>query len=267
MNNQFPVIFVGAGPGDPELMTIKGQKALMNADVVIYTGSLVPEAVLQWTQPNTEKLNSASMTFDQVHQVIVDAWNQGKQVIRLHTGDPSLYGAIFEQMAYLDLHNIPYSVIPGITAAFAASAAMKIEYTLPGITQTLILTRIEGRTPVPETEALSALAQHQTSMAIYLSIHHIDRVSMILKEAYGEDQACAVAYKVSQPEEKIIRTTLAELANTVQQEGITHQALIIVSKVLNIHHDDIIHNISHQSRLYAPDFSHTYRQQQERIEE
>jgi len=180
-----PVLFVGAGPGDPELITVKGQKALMKADVVIYAGSLVPEELLQWTQPETTALSSASMNLEQIISAVVDARSAGKRVVRLHTGDPSLYGAIFEQMAELQKQGVPYKVIPGVTAAFAAAAALGIEYTLPEISQTLILTRMAGRTPVPEKENLASLASHQASMAIYLSISMIDEVAGILAGAYG----------------------------------------------------------------------------------
>ncbi|MBW2569828.1 MAG: cobalt-precorrin-4/precorrin-4 C(11)-methyltransferase, partial [Deltaproteobacteria bacterium] len=155
------VIFAGAGPGDPELITVKGQLALADADLVIYAGSLVPEAVLKWTKPKH---------LEEIIDEIEKAYKKGKHVVRLHTGDPSLYGAIFEQMANLDKKSIPYKVIPGVTAAFAAAAAMGIEYTLPEVSQTLILTRMAGRTPVPENEALESLAGHKASMAIYLSI-------------------------------------------------------------------------------------------------
>ena len=171
-----PVLFVGAGPGDPELITVKGQKALARADLVIYAGSLVPEAVLQWTPASARILNSAGMTLAEIVTEMENAWLEGQQVVRLHTGDPSLYGAIFEQMAELNRQSIPYRVVPGVTAAFAAAAAMGIEYTLPEISQTLIITRMEGRTPVPQSEALASLASHKATMAIYLSIGLIDKV-------------------------------------------------------------------------------------------
>jgi precorrin-4/cobalt-precorrin-4 C11-methyltransferase len=178
MKNQ--VIFVGAGPGDPELITVKGQKALEQADLIIYAGSLVPEAVMKWSGETTEKINSASMHLTEIIDLIAGYVDRGKRVVRLHTGDPALYGAITEQMVALEKKSIPFSVIPGVTAAFAASAAMCMEYTLPEITQTLILTRMEGRTPVPEAEALEKLASHQASMAVYLSITLVDKVEAVL---------------------------------------------------------------------------------------
>jgi len=225
-----PVIFAGEGPGDPELITVKGQRALADADLVIYTGSLVPEAVLKWTKPETKVLNSASMNLEEIVDEIEKAQRYGKRVVRLHTGDPSLYGAIFEQMAELDKKSISYKVIPGVTAAFAAAAAMQIEYTLPEVSQTLILTRMAGRTPVPENEALESLAEHKASMAIYLSISMVDEVARIIEKAYGKDSTCAVVFRVSQPEEKIIFACPEDLPRIVRKENITGQALIIVSR-------------------------------------
>jgi precorrin-4/cobalt-precorrin-4 C11-methyltransferase len=250
------VIFAGAGPGDPELITVKGQRALQAADIVIYAGSLVPEVVLKWTRAGTTLINSASMHLEEIVSAMEDGYTAGKQVLRLHSGDPSLYGAVFEQMAELQKRSIPFAVIPGVTAAFAAAAAMGIEYTLPEISQTLILTRMAGRTPVPESEALAALAAHKTSMAIYLSMSLVDEVAEILKNAYGEKAACAVAYRVSQPEEKIIFTRLSELVKRVQEEKITRQALIIVGRVLEARAG----GIARGSKLYDKDFTHGYRE-------
>ncbi|MBW1940412.1 MAG: precorrin-4 C(11)-methyltransferase [Deltaproteobacteria bacterium] len=256
MKTRYPVIFAGAGPGDPELITVKGQRALMEADLVIYAGSLVPEAVLKWAKPETRTLNSASMHLEEIIEKIEKGYNQGNRVVRLHTGDPSLYGAIFEQMEELNKRSISYTIIPGVTAAFAAAASMGIEYTLPEVSQTLILTRMAGRTPVPEAEALESLAAHQTSMAIYLSITLIDKVAEILKKAYGKDSICAVAFRVSQPEEKILFTRLDGLKDLIKKENITHQALIIVGKVLDVRQN----GIKYKSKLYDKDFVHGFRE-------
>jgi precorrin-4/cobalt-precorrin-4 C11-methyltransferase len=250
-----PVLFVGAGPGDPELITVKGQKALMEADLVIYAGSLVPEALLQWTRSDIRTLSSASMHLEEIVAEIQSAHADGQRVVRLHTGDPSLYGAIYEQMSALGKQGIPYKVIPGVTAAFAAAATLGIEYTLPEVSQTLILTRMAGRTPVPEKENLASLARHQASMAIYLSMSAIDEVSKILCEAYGEDSPCAVVYRASQPEEKTILTPLKELAARVAAEKITKTALIIVGKALSVNPDDI----RYKSKLYDKNFKHECR--------
>lgn len=255
-----PVLFVGAGPGDPELITVKGQNALKEADVVIYAGSLVPKKLLKWTKPETTILNSASMHLEEIVAEIETAVAQNKRVVRLHTGDPSLYGAIFEQMAELHRREIPYKIIPGVTAAFAAAAALGIEYTLPEISQTLILTRMAGRTPVPEKEELASLARHQSSMAIYLSISLIEEVADILADAYGDQATCAVVHRASQPNEKMVVTKLKDLAQKVKDERITRQAVIIVSKALEIGHDKIVH----KSKLYDKKFEHGHRKAKKR---
>ncbi len=195
------------------------------------------------------------MHLDEIVSAKAITHHTGKRVVRLHTGDPSLYGAIFEQMAELDKRSIPYTVIPGVTAAFAATAAMGIEFTLPEVTQTLIFTRMAGRTPVPETENLAFLAAHQSSMAIYLSINLVEEVAKVLKKSYGEDAGCAIDYRVSQPEEKIVFARLDELEAVVKREKITHQALIIVGKVLDMSPG----GLTHKSNLYDKEFAHGYR--------
>ena len=250
-----PVLFVGAGPGDPELITVKGQKALAQAELVIYAGSLVPEAVLKWTCSSVRILNSAGMALKEIVTEMENAWLEGQHVVRLHTGDPSLYGAIFEQMAELNRQSIPYRVIPGVTAAFAAAAAMGIEYTLPEVSQTLIITRMGGRTPVPEKEALASLAAHQTTMAIYLSVGMIDNVAEVLQDAYGPSSPCAVVYRASQPEEKIVYTSLSRLVEEVDRAGIHRQAVIIVGRVLDVS----LENLRHKSKLYDAGFAHGFR--------
>jgi len=250
-----PVLFVGAGPGDPELITVKGQKALMAADLVVYAGSLVPEVLLKWMRTGADAVNSASLNLEQIVAAMAAAYAKGKRVVRLHTGDPSLYGAVFEQMVELDKRGIPYRMIPGVTAAFAAAAALGIEYTLPELSQTLILTRMAGRTPVPQRENLAALAGHRASMAIYLSMSMIDDVVRILADAYGEDSACAVVYRASQPEEKIIVAHLKDLAERVKAAKINRQALILVGKALEIDGD----SLKFKSKLYDDKFKHGYR--------
>jgi len=250
-----PVLFVGAGPGDPELITVKGQKALQSADVIVYAGSLVPEALLDWADNKTENYNSAAMNLEEIIDVMAKAYQAGKRVVRLHTGDPSLYGAIFEQMVVLKERSIDYRVIPGVTAAFAAAASLKIEYTIPELSQTLILTRLAGRTPVPEMENLESLAKHQSSMAIYLSMSLIDQVESILKRTYGEQAMCAVAYKVSHPEEQIFHMRVGELSQKVMDLNITKHALIIVGGGLAA----LSSEEGYRSKLYDKNFSHEYR--------
>ncbi len=251
-----PVIFAGAGPGDPDLITVKAKNALEKADLIIYAGSLVPEAVLCWKGSSTKVQSSASMNLEETTLALKECFEKEGRVVRLHTGDPSFYGAIFEQMRELDKLSIPYEVIPGVTAAFAASARMNMEYTLPEVTQTLIMTRISGRTPVPETEALEKLAAHQASMAIYLSIAHVKKVQKIIESHYGSESTCAIAYKVSHPEEKIFYTAANKLTSTCTENNITRHALIIVGKSVeaSFTRHDII-----KSKLYDATFSHGYR--------
>ncbi len=250
------MIFAGAGPGDPDLITIKSMNALKGADLIIFAGSLVPEAVLCWKGKKTETRSSANMDLNQIIDLIKAYHAEGKRIVRLHTGDPSLYGAIFEQMRELEKFNIPYEVIPGVTAAFAAASKMNMEYTLPEVTQTLILTRISGRTRVPESEDLEKLASHQSSMAIYLSIGHVDKVQNILEKYYGSDSLCVIAYKVSHPQEKIIYTKIKKLVKTCEENAITRHALIIVGKSV-----EVSMNLPAvlKSKLYDSTFSHGYR--------
>ncbi len=257
------VIFAGAGPGDPELITVKAQKALKAANLIIYAGSLVPEAVLCWKSEKTETQSSAGMDLNTIIEIIKTYHAENKKIVRLHTGDPSLYGAIFEQIRELEKSDIPCEVIPGVTAAFAASAAMNMEYTLPEITQTLILTRMSGRTPVPESEDLEKLAAHKASMAIYLSMGLIQKVQKILEKYYGKDSLCAIAYKVSHPEEKIIYTKTKNLFKTCEENKITRHALVITGKCVEAGAAGgaagyELKNIV-KSKLYDSSFSHGYR--------
>lgn len=247
-----PVLFVGAGPGDPELITVKGQRALAEADLVVYTGSLVPEALLRWTRPAARRVTSADLHLEQVIAELSGGYHAGLRVVRLHTGDPSLYGAVAEQMAELRRRAIPYAVVPGVTAAFAAAAALGIEFTLPEVSQTLILTRMAGRTPVPEAERLEALATHGASMAIYLSVGQAAAMAEALGRAYGPDAPCAVVCRASHPEEKVIRTRLSDLAERVRAEGITRQAVVLVGRALD-------QDEPTRSKLYDKEFSHGYR--------
>ncbi len=249
--NQNPIIFCGAGPGDPELITVKGQKALEAAQLVVYAGSLVPSQLLAWA-PGARTVDSSGLTLEQIVDLMADAHAKGRRIVRLHTGDPSLYGAIAEQIRALEARNIPCTIIPGVTAAFAAAAALGLEYTIPELCQSLILTRAAGRTPVPQAEALEKLAAHKASMAIYLSAGLKDKVAEILKQSYGPDAPCAVVYRASWPDERIIRTTCARLADQITKAGITRHALIVVSPALGRIEDK-------KSRLYARSFSHGFR--------
>ena len=246
------VHFVGAGPGAPDLITLRGAALLERADQVIYAGSLVNPALLARCKAGCRILNSAAMTLEQVIAAMAEAEAQGRTTVRLHTGDPSLYGAIREQMAALDKRAIPYDVTPGVSSFCAAAASLNAEYTLPGLSQTLILTRMAGRTPVPERERLEELAKHGASMALFLSAGMLREVqAALLQGAYTENTPAAIVYKASWPEEKALRCTVGTLAETAQEAGITKTALILVGDFLNGDYA--------RSRLYAPDFTTGYR--------
>jgi precorrin-4/cobalt-precorrin-4 C11-methyltransferase len=255
MTERHPVIFVGAGPGDPELITVKGQKALAGADLVLYAGSLVSPAVLGWANPGAELVDTAKLDLAEICVRIIAGHRDGRRVVRVHSGDPSLYGAIQEQLEVLERENIPCRVIPGVTAAFAAAAALAQELTLPEVTQTVILTRAPGRTPVPEREALGELARHGATMVIYLSIKLIEKVVAELTIAYGPAAPAVVAYRVSWPDQQIIRGTLADIAGKVKQAGIERQALILVGPALAAREG----RLQALSKLYDRTFAHGFR--------
>jgi precorrin-4/cobalt-precorrin-4 C11-methyltransferase len=246
------VYFIGAGPGDVDLITVKGRKLLEQADVVIYAGSLVWDAQLQFCQETCEIFNSANMTLEEIMTIIIEAEQQHKSVVRLHTGDPTIYGAIREQMVYLDQHGIEYEVIPGVSSFTASCAAINREFTLPNVSQTVIVTRLEGRTPVPKDEDLELLATHRCSMAIFLSVQNIEHVVEKLKKGYQRDDVpVAVIYKATWPDQKIITGTLNNIATKVKEAGITKFAQILVG--------DFIEGDFERSQLYHPEFSHGFR--------
>ncbi|MDK2810561.1 MAG: precorrin-4/cobalt-precorrin-4 C11-methyltransferase [Petroclostridium sp.] len=249
------VYFIGAGPGDPELITIKGQRLIKEADVIIYAGSLVNREVLNGAKENVEIYNSAGMTLEEVLEVMRKAEAEDKTVARVHTGDPSIYGAIREQMDALDEMGIRYEVVPGVSSFVAAAAALKKEFTLPGVSQTVILTRLEGRTEVPEGEQLRSLARHGASMAIFLSVGMIDRVVEELLEGYPPDTPAAVVQKASWPDQKIVIGTLKDIAQKVKNENITKTAQIVVG--------DFLGNDYELSKLYDKTFSHEFRSAKE----
>lgn len=247
------VFIVGAGPGDPELITVKGQRLLKKADVIIYAGSLVNPAILNVAKAGAEIFNSASMTLPKVIEKIEEAVQNGKIVVRLHTGDPAIYGAIQEQMDELKKRKIAFEVVPGVSSFLATAAALRQEYTLPDISQTVIVTRNEGRTPVPERESLRSLAAHHATMCIFLSVHMLsDVVKELLAGGYEPETPIAIVHKASWPEQKIVRATLETIADKVKEEQITRTAMIVVGWCLGADYS--------LSRLYAPEFSHMFRQ-------
>lgn len=246
------IYFVGAGPGDVDLITIKGRELLTEADVIIYAGSLVSDEHLKFARDDCEFHNSAKMTLDEVIEVMKKSVEKNKMVVRLHTGDPSIYGAIKEQMDELEKLNIDFEVVPGVSSFVAAAASIKREFTLPDVSQTVILTRIKGRTDVPEKENLVALAKHKASMALFLSVGHIDNVVEQLKEGYGRgDVPIAVVYRASWEDEKVIIGTLDNIASLVKDENIVKQAQILVG--------DFIDSEYSKSKLYDKTFSTEYR--------
>lgn len=255
VTERHPVIFVGAGPGDPELITVKGQKALAAADLVLYAGSLVSPAILTWAAPAAELIDTAALNLDEIIGRIIAGYRAGKRVVRVHSGDPSLYGAIQEQLELLEQEQIPSEVIPGVTAAFAAAAALAQELTLPEVTQTVILTRAAGRTPVPEREALGDLARHGATLVIYLSIKLIDAVVAELTPAYGPETPVVVAYRVSWPDQRFIYGKLSTIAALVKEAGVERQALILVGPALGAREGQL----KAKSKLYDKNFSHGFR--------
>lgn len=245
------VYFIGAGPGDPDLITVKGRDILSKADVVIYAGSLVSKEHLDYCKEGVEVYNSASMTLKEVIKVIEKAHNENKSIVRLHTGDPSIYGAIKEQMDELDKLNICYEVVPGVSSLAAAAASIKKEFTLPGVSQTLILTRVEGRTPVPEKEDLEVLASRGASMALFLSVGMIDKVASKLKKGYGRNVPIAVIQRATWQDEKIVIGTLDDIAKKVKDANITKTAQILVGDFIDCKYD--------KSLLYDEKFTHEFR--------
>ncbi|WP_027628268.1 precorrin-4 C(11)-methyltransferase [Ruminiclostridium cellobioparum] len=246
------VTFVGAGPGAADLITVRGKNLLETADIVIYAGSLVNPGLLKYTRDGCSIFNSAEMTLEQVIEVMETGERQNKNIVRLHTGDPSIYGAIREQMDLLSEKGIEYSVVPGVSSFCGAAAALKAEYTLPEVSQTVILTRMEGRTPVPEKEEISRLAAHQASMVIFLSSSMLERLSdKLLAGGYSPDTPAAIVYKASWADEKIVRTSIDRLSTAAKENNIAKTALILVGHFLGDEYE--------RSKLYDPAFTHEFR--------
>lgn len=247
------IYFVGAGPGAPDLITVRGKKAIDNADIIIYAGSLVNPALLEDAKGSCQCYNSAGMTLEEVISVMSDPFNLGKDIVRLHTGDPCLYGAIREQMDLLDQHGLDYEVIPGVSSFIGAAAALKAEYTLPEVSQTVILTRMEGRTPVPEKEDIAKLAAHGATMVIFLTTTMLGELSKrLIQGGYAPDSPAAIVYKATWPDERVVRTTVAELEQAAEANGIRKMALITVGGFLGKDYE--------RSKLYDPGFTHEFRE-------
>ncbi len=247
------VIFVGAGAGDKELITVKGMKAMETADSIIYAGSLVNPELLTYAKADCKIYNSAKMTLEEVMDTFIANEAQGFTTVRLHTGDPSIYGAIKEQIDLLDKNKIACSVIPGVSSFLGAAASLKAEYTLPSVTQTVILTRMEGRTPVPSNEDISELAKIGASMAIFLSSGMLDKLAeKLLMGAYTPDTPVAIVYKATWSDEKIVRTTIKDMAKQGDEAGISKTALILVGDFLGSDYE--------RSLLYHPEFTHEFRE-------
>nr|WP_302595902.1 cobalt-precorrin-4 methyltransferase [uncultured Cellulosilyticum sp.] len=246
------VHFVGAGPGDKELITLKGYKALSTADIVVYAGSLINKALLDYCKEGCELHDSAYMNLEEITKVFVEGIKAGKEVVRLQTGDFSIYGSIREQVEELAKYDVGYDCIPGVSSFLGAASALGVEYTVPEVSQSVIITRMEGRTPVPALESLESYAQHQTSMVIFLSTQEIEKVvEKLVAGGYPETTPAAVVYKATWEDEKQIRGTLQDIAVKVRAEGINKTALIMVGRFLGKEYN--------YSKLYDKDFKHEFR--------
>ncbi|MBO6016250.1 MAG: precorrin-4 C(11)-methyltransferase [Lachnospiraceae bacterium] len=249
--------FVGAGPGAVDLITVRGMELIKKADVIIYAGSLVNPKLLAYAREDAEIHNSAVMTLEEVMAVMRKAVSEEKEVVRLHTGEPSIYGAVREQMDVLDAEGIAYTSCPGVSACFGAAASLNLEYTLPNVSQTLIITRTEGRTKVPEKEQIELLSRHGASMAIYLSAGMLDKLSgELIRGGYAPDTPAALVYKATWEEEKCVICTVETLPEAACRENITKTAVVLVG-------DAIKHADYDRSKLYDPAFSTGFRKAKE----
>ncbi|MGB3311303.1 MAG: precorrin-4 C(11)-methyltransferase [Nodosilinea sp.] len=245
------VYIVGAGPGDPELLTVKAQRLLSQADVILYANSLVPQQILDWTRPDAERIGTATLTLERILPLMVERVQAGKSVIRLQSGDPSLYSAIHEQIQALAEAEVPFEVVPGISAYQAAAAKLNAELTIPGLVQSIILTRISGRTQVPALEDLASLAAHKTSLCLYLSARHVEASQAQLMQHYEPDTPVAICFRVGWPDEKIVVVPLAEMAKTTREQDLIRTTLYVISPALR--------GQKVRSRLYNPDHTHLFR--------
>ena len=246
------VYIIGAGPGDPKLITVRGAELIARCPVILYAGSLVPREIFAGARPDARIIDSAPLSLEEIIAVLAEAHAAGQDVARVHTGDPSIFGAIAEQTRQLDQLGIEYEFIPGVSSFTAAAAALKQELTLPELSQTIILSRVEGRTPVPEGQQLVDLARHRATLVLFLSVNMLDKITGQLAPAYGADCPVAVVYRATWPDQKIVRGTLADISEKVLSAGISKQAIILVGRVLGA--TDFA-----DSRLYAAEFEHGFR--------
>lgn len=246
--------FVGAGSGAPDLITVRGMKLLQEADVIIYAGSLVNPQLLDYKNEGCRVYNSAYMTLEEVLEVMYQAERQGLMTVRLHTGDPCLYGAIREQMDELDKQGIPYDYTPGVSSFCGAASSLNLEYTLPDVSQSVIITRMAGRTPVPEKESIASFAAHQATMVVFLSTGMLDKLSeQLIAGGYSEDTPAAIVYKATWEDEKTVVCTVGTLAESAKEHHITKTALMIIGDVVS-------HSHYNRSELYNPAFTTEFRQ-------
>jgi precorrin-4/cobalt-precorrin-4 C11-methyltransferase len=262
-DNKGKVYFVGGGPGDPELLTLKAKRIIESADVVIYADSLVPPSVVEFASPHAEVHGSKTLALPEIMDLTLQAARQGKTVARIQSGDPAIYGAILEQMRVLEKEGVEYEIIPGVSSAFAAAAVLKAELTVPDVSQTVIMTRAEGRVPMPPKEQLRDLAAHGCSLVIFLSITRMTRIVRELRAAgYPKDTPVAVVYRVGWPDEKVIRGTLTDIAAKVREAKINLQALILVGKAVDpaLRNPDLPPSEEvASSHLYSEGYTHLYR--------
>ncbi|MDR1313380.1 MAG: precorrin-4 C(11)-methyltransferase [Deltaproteobacteria bacterium] len=254
--NPHPVVFVGAGPGDPDLITVAGRKALEEADLIVTAGSLVNPEILACRKESCSVEDSAPLDLGQITKLLADGWRGGLRVVRLHTGDPSLYGAVREQFDVLEKEGVPYRVVPGVTAAMAAAAQIGLEYTLPEVTQTLILTRIQGRTPMPPGEDLESLCSHRASIALYLSAAEGEEVSRILSAAYGPDSPVALLYRATWPDSREVWATAGTLKAALDAEKLDRHTIMLCGPAVAALKNG---TDAPKSKLYDAGFSHGYR--------
>lgn len=246
------VYIVGAGPGDPDLLTVKAQKLIARADVILFADSLVPEQILQAARADAEIIQTADKTLEEIVPLMVERVRSGLSVVRLHSGDPCLYGAVGEQMQALAQASIPFEVIPGISAFQLAAAKLKIELTVPGIVQTIILTRISGRTEVPQREELASLAAHQASLCLYLSARHVEAAQAKLMEHYPSDLPVAICYRLGWPDEKILLVPLDKIAVITRENKLIRTTMYVISPAL-------AKEVQGRSRLYHPKHDRLFR--------